>query len=70
MKGFYKYPIPRPDGYEILIEGPNVKTSRYAQKSIPDQDERIPGSSPSSHPTPAPSLTRPHPAPLDKKNLG
>jgi len=60
MKSFYKYPIPRPNGYENLIEVPNIKTSWYVQKSIPDQDDRIPGSSiltPTRLPPPSPGPT-------------
>jgi hypothetical protein len=65
VKSFYKYPIPRPDGYENLIEVPNIKTSRYVQKSQYQTKMKEFLALPSSHPAPSPPS--PGPAPLGEK---
>jgi hypothetical protein len=67
VKSFYKYPIPRPDGYENLIEVPNIKTSktsRYVQKSQYQTKMKEFLALSSSHPTPP---STPGPAPLGEK---
>jgi len=62
VKGFHKYPIPRPDGYENLIEVPNIKTSWYVQKSQYQTKMKEFLALPSSHLAPSPPS--PGPAPL------